>query len=364
MGGVEKVLCQYLYEMRRTTDYDISVLSYKKVKDKYFLDFFEDNKIKLYNNFFRINENYSSNSFKRLFQKILNLFFRTINFYHIDLILNKNDVLIDFKNYSFNEIFSKTKKKKLAWCHGSSIFFENVCVNSLAYHDIYDKYIFLTKSLLNELDLIAPFLKKRALYIYNPINIEQLGILSQQKFDLPYKCDNFFLAIQRIDKRDKNLDTVIDAFYSFLQSYNNTCLLIIGDGPDKKDYEDNNKSEKIIFLGQINNPYPLIKKSLGVILSSKKNVGEGLSNVIIETQALKSLIIAADVKSCAREILLDGSAGLLFEAENSNSLLDALVFRMNNKEVCLKKQERGFKEINRFAPEICVRKLISVLESM
>lgn len=364
MGGVEKVLCQYLYEIKRLTDYEVSVLCYKKVKDKYFLNFFCENRIPLYDNFFNIKEDYSKNTLIRFIQKIQDNLLKKINNSRIYSILNKHEILIDFKNYSFTEIFSKLNKKKLSWCHGSSIFFKNVCVNTLAFHDIYDRYIFLTESLYNELDTIAPFLKERAAYIYNPINVEQLFFLSSQKCNYLIKYSNYFLAIQRIDNRDKDLETVISAFNLFTNKYNDVYLLVLGDGPEKIALEEKTHNKNIIFLGQVDNPYPLIKKSLGVILSSRKKVGEGFSNVILETQALNSLIISSDVKSCAREALLDGKAGLLFDAENPISLFETLVYRMEHKDQCANKQKKGFEEITRFAPEKSVNKLVSILQTL
>ena len=87
-------------------------------------------------------------------------------------------------------------------------------------------------------------------------------------------------------------------------------MIIIGKGINKSLLEnfiqDHKLDNKIKLIGYKKNPYPYLKKSDIVLLSSKY---EGLPNVLLEAQFLKKYIISTDCPTGPREILLNGKAG-------------------------------------------------------
>lgn len=81
-------------------------------------------------------------------------------------------------------------------------------------------------------------------------------------------------------------------------------LIILGEGKYQKKFKEyiefNNLSSSVFLLGYIKNPYPYIRKSEIMILSSKY---EGLSNVLIEGIALSTAVITTNCKSGPLEII-------------------------------------------------------------
>ena len=72
-----------------------------------------------------------------------------------------------------------------------------------------------------------------------------------------------------------------------------------------------------------NNPYPYIKQSDILVLSS---LHEGLPNVLIESAVLKTFVISSNCETGPKEILLNGKAGALFKVSNSKHLADKILY--------------------------------------
>ena len=69
------------------------------------------------------------------------------------------------------------------------------------------------------------------------------------------------------------------------------------------------------------NPYPYLKRSEVVILSS---LFEGLPNVLLESLCLRKFVISSNCPTGPKEILDFGKNGLLFQTKNKNDLLKKL----------------------------------------
>lgn len=82
--------------------------------------------------------------------------------------------------------------------------------------------------------------------------------------------------------------------------------MIIGKGDEaytkqlKESIKNKGLNNRIIFLGHMNNPFPLIAKSNGIILCSES---EGFPNILVESLCLGVPVIATDCVSGPREIL-------------------------------------------------------------
>ena len=205
---------------------------------------------------------------------------------------------------------------------------------------------------------------ERFVCIYNPIDVALVNKLALAP--PPIKTtSNYFVAVQRLDNYDKSVSTIINAFNLFSQHHKDINLYIIGDGPDKKLLENLAKiNSNIIFTGQLSNPYPIIKKALALILSSKINIGEGLPNVILEAQALETLVIASNVKSGVKEMLLNGEAGILFDAENTQSLAEKLSYVIKKPLNCKQKINKATKALYRFDIKKALSKIESLIEDI
>ena len=97
--------------------------------------------------------------------------------------------------------------------------------------------------------------------------------------------------------------------------------------------------------GRINNPYPLIKRSDILLLSSRF---EGLPNVLLEALALNKFIISSNCPTGPREILDNGKGGLLFKVGSHEELSKKILIYQKNYKLCLKKKKHAQKRSIRF----------------
>lgn len=359
MGGLEKVLCQYLLALKKYPNIKVSVVSKEKVIDPYFIDFFKKNKIMLFDNFISFQKK------KFLFiklgdnkRKLINKIANSLKWQRLIL---ENDIFIDFANFSYAEEFSEIKKKKFAWCHGSILFFNEYCQGKPALGN-YDKIVCLSESFKHDMFTRNPELGNKITCIYNPIDVATTKKLAEE--ELFIDCANsYFVAVQRLDNLDKDVTTVIKGFNQYSKTDKTTKLYIVGNGPDRAPLLELAKNNpNIICMGQINNPYPLIKNAKALILSSTKKIGEGLPNTLLEAQALDTLCVSSNVKSGVGEILLNGSAGLLFEAQNPQSLAEKLLYLKGHPKECQQMVQIATANLGRFSVETAMEKFKKLCE--
>ena len=103
-------------------------------------------------------------------------------------------------------------------------------------------------------------------------------------------------------------------------------MLIIGEGYLRNNLDNLVKSlnlkDRIIFLGEIPNPYPYLAKCSVLVHCSR---WEGLPNVMLEAIALDKFIISSDCRSGPSEIIINKKNGLLFEVNNLDKLVSSLL---------------------------------------
>lgn len=156
------------------------------------------------------------------------------------------------------------------------------------------KIIFVANEAEKDFVKIYPELKNKCLVLNNFINPDKLLKLSTEKISEEHpKNKKLFVFIGRLDDSSKKVSRAIN----LVKNLSDVNLLIVGDGPDKKMYEDlvkeNNLSKKITFVGQKTNPYPYIKIADYIILTSDY---EGFPVTYLEAITLhKKLLTTIDV---------------------------------------------------------------------
>lgn len=115
-----------------------------------------------------------------------------------------------------------------------------------------------------------------------------------------------FVMSSRCEEKAKKISRVIKASKSLKDEGYKFSVIIMGDGEDYLMYKDMatnyNLNDTIFLLGRMVNPYPYIKKSSALILSSDY---EGYGIVIDEARILKVPVISTDVAD-AKKILNQG----------------------------------------------------------
>jgi len=224
--------------------------------------------------------------------------------------------------------------------------------------NIVKKFIFKKVLRLADLIIVNSFefkkqLKKRlnlvSTCIYNPLNKNEVIRLSKHKIK-----NNFFtkktLNIINVGRFADQKDQIC-----LLKAINLTKkkidirLILIGRGNQKNILEDfikKNSLNKIVLLKNFNeNPFPFIKSSDLFILTSKY---EGLPNVLLETIALKKMIISSNCPTGPKEILDNGKGGLLYKVGKFKELANKINHYYKNKKKMEKKIKYAFKRLDRF----------------
>ena len=326
IGGIEKALVTLLNKLNEI-GYDITLVLEKK--QGIFLDEINKN-IKI----IEYKPSYSKNIFKR---KTRNMFKR-IKFYI--KYKNKFDFSACFATYSLVASFTSRVASKNAclWGHADylTLFDNNVDTMKNFFQKIYyqkfKKIIFVSKEGKESFIKIFPETKEKVSVCNNLIENKKIEELSKEKIELK-KDENrtTFINVGRHDEKQKKLSRIIKAAKRLKEENYKFKILFIGDGQDtdlyKKETEENNLAENIVFLGKKKNPYPYYKISDCVILSSDY---EGYPVVFLESFVMNKPIITTKV-SDYKEI--EGKYGFVTEKDENDIYKKMKMFIENGFEI-------------------------------
>jgi glycosyltransferase involved in cell wall biosynthesis len=129
-----------------------------------------------------------------------------------------------------------------------------------------------------------------------------------------------FVSSSRI-VTDKGVGELIEAFNKFHKAHSNTELHILGDGPERNNFENIAKTNTAIkFLGYKPNPLDYVSRAHVFIIPTYH---EGFSIALVEACMLGMPIIATDVGGNP-EIIQDKKTGLLINTKDSDDLCKAM----------------------------------------
>ena len=156
--------------------------------------------------------------------------------------------------------------------------------------------------------------------IYNPIDIE--GIREKAKKENAYHTDSPYIVHLGRLVPVKRHDRLLKAFK---RANLDAKLILIGEGTHlgtvKKEVERLELEEKVIFAGMQTNPYPIIKGSRLLVLTSDY---EGLSMAILEALALGVPVVSTDCPSGPSEILTGYLDNALVPLDDDKALAEMM----------------------------------------
>ena len=172
----------------------------------------------------------------------------------------------------------------------------------------------------------------RVKVIYNPVIADNFKQLKDEEptvdidlICLKYPIIGFFGRLHP----QKRVDILIQAF-SLVRSENECKLLICGSGKElsnlKKLAKKLNLLEDTIFLGDVSNPFPVMRRCNMVVLSSDY---EGLGNVLVEAMACGVQVVSTNCPYGPSEILEDGRLGQLVPTNNPLELARAIKYSLS-----------------------------------
>ncbi|MFA0163582.1 glycosyltransferase [Vibrio splendidus] len=163
--------------------------------------------------------------------------------------------------------------------------------------------------------------------IYNPTELSDLQRLSN--ITVENFGSKYLIHIGRFN-RQKRHDRLIHAFSRIKNS--DIKLLLVGEGGLKQDSEklvsDLGIEDRVIFKGFTENPYPYLKKSEGLVLSSDF---EGLPTVLIEAIALNIPVVTTDCSGGIREIVGDNERVISScnDIDELTDMMDHIILKPN-----------------------------------
>lgn len=279
------------------------------------------------------------------------------------ILFNRNNLILTFQGNWYSIIIAKILRVKI-------ITRSNTAPNGWSKNIVKN---FLYKILLNLSDeiIVNSFEFKRLIkkkfnlnskVIYNPLNKEEILKLSRKKIKFTFFKNKKYLKIINFSRlTDQKNHILILKSLSRLKKIKYK-LLIAGNGPEKNNIKDyvlkNNLNKNVKLINFLKNPYPYLKLSDILILSSNY---EGLPNVLLEAQSLKKTIISSDCPSGPKEILRNGKYGYLFKTGSSKDLSKKIYFTAKNKKLNKKKVELGYQNLFRFNKKKNLEKYYNVL---
>ncbi len=199
------------------------------------------------------------------------------------------------------------------------------------------------------------FYNVKSIHIYNPVYKSKILSLSKQKTKNLYKFKKSLklIMVGRLSK-EKDHKTFLESL-KILSKKIKIEAIIMGSGNQKKNIKSiihkYNLQNKVKIINFKNNPYPHIKNSDILVLSS---LHEGLPNILIEAAVLKTFIISSNCETGPKEILLNGKSGSLFKVGDYQQLANKILYYKNSQNQKKEMIELGFKSLHRFD---CIKNL-------
>ncbi len=124
--------------------------------------------------------------------------------------------------------------------------------------------------------------------------------------------------------REKDFKTLINAFQK-VRSHQNARLVILGDGPLRRTLEKQVRSlalqNDVLMPGYDSNPFRFMARATVFVLSSR---AEGLPNVLLQSMACGTPVIATRCHSGPEEIITSGKDGLLVPVGDPDAMAEAI----------------------------------------
>lgn len=183
---------------------------------------------------------------------------------------------------------------------------------------------------------------ERVNIIYNPVDLDQIGIMSQQKADFPWPEDDHLPVVVYTGRlvAAKGLAFLLKAFAELIHTV--PCrLAIIGPGEEERDIEalahEMQLDAQVAFLGLQTNPFKFMARSSVFVCPSTY---ESFGMVIIEAMACGIPVISTDCIG-PREIIRDGENGLLVPYDDVAALVSAMRKVLTDKDLAADLAARG-----------------------
>lgn len=376
IGGTERVLVAHLQGLASQDKYDLElIINRDDVTNVLLNDVPKNVNIK-----YIYSKKYDDYFAKVSFKRKKNLYYRTL--YQILLPLSKKyrewkiaemvktekiDVLVDFER-SFVKCAEKFKCKKILWNHFTLSRLNQKDQNKWSnYFDKYDAVVAISSEMEKEIKSFYSE-EKKVHMLYNPQSTDKIlnqsfvkENLSDEELEL--LNDNYITFVGRIVKV-KGLEDLLEC-YKALENEIKEKLYIIGSGKEKENLEKlvekMNLSEKVIFLGNKENPYIWMRNAKLFVTTT---YGEGLPTTYIESMICGTPVLSYDSPTGPKDILGDGKHGALVSMGDKEQFTLKLKDLLENKEKIEKYKNTMKEKLKEFERENVSQKFSRIIDEI
>lgn len=374
-GGIDTILVEYLNNLRNLTNHHVALAIMLKMPEyEVFTNRLPQN-IKIYylvqNKFLtwykRRKISNKTTIYNFIDEILINPVRRLLTILQLFLLIKKYDIIIDFDS-TFGSLINYTRKaKKICFFHFS--FAKELerdpmhMKRRIKNMEKYDYVITLNNDMQKEALEMFPNLHNKLIRIYNSVDFNRITTLAKSDVADSRIKDNYILAVERLEETQKDLTSLIDAYWALTQRSipNLPKLYIIGEGKSRQMIEEHicahKLEQQIILLGFIDNPYPWMANAQAIVHSSKF---EGFGMVLAEALMLDKLIVSSDCPTGPSEILEDGKAGLLVPVGDIMGFADAIERILTDKDL----QDSLHTELRKHRKLFMAEENISALEQL
>lgn len=365
MGGIERVLINYLEKLAKEPELDITLIIKENIPEKNIfasevpknikIEYIKDES--LCRKTVELSKNKKNPLVRLKYQ--WNLYYSRVTIQRwIDRYFKKNnfDVVLDFDGSMWRYIKNLTVPV-VGWVHFSLANKKGrKYENYRKRFELYKKVVLICDDMKKEFEAMFPQFKDKGIRIYNPMDFEVIKAKALDQSELTSEDkklleDNFFVAVSRL-VGGKNRVGLVEIYAELKRKGIKEKLYILGDGDDRPNIErrikELNLEDEVLLLGQKKNPFPYMKAAKLFLHTS---MGEGLPTVFIESMLCDTIVVAYDCPTGPREILVDGKAGGLIPLNDSLAFENMVLKILNDKKLEKSIKEEMYRKMNEFTYE-------------
>ncbi len=208
-------------------------------------------------------------------------------------------------------------KMKVVWLHYDAHHFKDYYAFNKQFYKPIDKIVGVSESVAQAFKDVNPEFAHKTDYCYNFLNYEKILENSKEEQAVKYPENKFICFSACRLSEEKGLCRAISAMSQVFKENDDIMWYIAGDGPEKEKIKEALKAEgledKIILLGNQTNPYPYMKNSDLLLLTSYHEAAPVVYN---EAKVLQVPVFSTETSS-TREMVKDNVEG--FFCENSHN---------------------------------------------
>ena len=251
---------------------------------------------------------------------------------NINIIYSRVD-LNNLMAFIAGKFFTKTRLVVCESSFPSSSFFYHQrkfsFIQKYLFHYMYNHADYSIANSIAARDDLFHFYKlnknKRVLAIYNSLDFAFIESKIKNIQSLEFDRNRIVLSFVGRLIKSKGLQHLFKALLLLNKSKLKCQVLLVGDGPYRHELEtlcnDYNIKDQVNFLGFMEDPYQVLKKSHIFIFPS---LHEGMPGALIEALICEVPIIAALSSGGTKEVLQDGELGLLVPPADPESIARAI----------------------------------------